>query len=157
EVHAYGPYLVAKRGSGFSASSLVPVEPTTSEWLFRSASEPVWTIEDDPFLTWEIATHFRLGAAYPDARPETLEQTCIAYDAAIDRHDEEALRVLSEDISAGSISGEPRRFEGGLEVVATRIDGGVQPRVTIVFRAAGRLGRGVEPKLRARVVEHATL
>lgn len=156
DVHAYGPYLVGRRGQAFDAVGIRGREPTPVEWWLRSGTEPVWSFEPDPFLRWEIAFHYGLDAEPPTEEPRGLEQLRVAHNVALERGDhQEAARIESRLTEQMTHLG--WAFEGDLEVVGVHLEGGVQPRATVLFRAGKPLRGGVFPKLRGRIVERAPL
>ena len=156
EVRAYGPFLVGRQGFGFEARSLTPSEPDlTTRWL-QSGTEPVWTIARDEYLAWELGLHHGLEVAAPSLPPRGLEQLRVAHNVALEQGDASLAERLAGELLPAF--GAPRvELEGGLVLEGVRVEEGVQPRATLLFRAAGPLRAGVLPKVRSRVVERALL
>lgn len=159
EVRAYGPYLVGLRpaeAGTLSAWSFHAAPPTFAQAWLRSGTEPVWSLAPDPFATWEIASHYGIDAPLPTAEPRTLEQLRVAHNIAVHRGDSDAADALRMQLMA-SFVGPHASFDHGLELLGVRVDEGVKPTFTLLFRAAGPLFEGVVPKVRSRVAVRATL
>ena len=156
-VRAVGPVWVVMRGerpAPLAAYAVVEREPGLLEWYLAYGTEPVRSIVPDPYATWELRTHFGQPAEAPGAEPATLEQRRIAYNLAKSLGDEPRAAELERQIT-GELSGPHATFEDGSELVGSRFQPGVQPVLTLIFRAAGPLSGDAELHLRSRVVERA--
>ena len=156
------------------AFSFAEREPSLLEWAFVSATEPVRTVEPDPWATWELRTHWKQIAVVPDASPTTFEQLRIAHNIAVEQGDgaralalfttlRKQLRPIDASFDAGfgaqSAEGgsKPQMFNQGVEIVGVRMIDGVHPRLDIVFRSSGPMPAGSAMVVRSRVVERARL
>jgi hypothetical protein len=143
-----------ERAAPIDAFSFAEREPSFVEWSFVSATEPVRTIVPDPWLTWELRTHWKQDAVAPDAAPKTFEEQRIAYDIAIERGDEAAATSLLVELKR-QLQPVEATFEGGPEIVGVRMISGVHPRLDIVFRAPGPMATGSSMVVRSKVLERA--
>jgi 4-amino-4-deoxy-L-arabinose transferase-like glycosyltransferase len=154
DVRAIGPYFVARPGApGLSGFRLEAREPTAVEWALDSGTEPVRTIEADPWHAWEVADHYGLGAAVPELpAPETTDSLRVAHNAAIARGEVDAAARLRTALLA---TFEPRDLElgDGVSLVGLRVKSGVKPRLELVFLASGPLRHGRAPSVVGHVVE----
>lgn len=131
-------------------------EPTWWEWYFVSATEPVREIAPDPFLEWELRTHFDQGAHAPASAPQTLEERRVAHNiAVVEGGSEEAARAFGELEAAWRPVGVA--FEDGTEILGTTFEEGVRPLLTVYVRARGPSTRRVRVGVRSRVVTRASL
>jgi hypothetical protein len=108
----------------------------------------------DPFLTWELRTHWKQPALVPNAAPKTFDELRIAYDMAIERGDEATAATLFAELKR-QLRPIAMTFEGGPEIVGVRMNEGVHPRLDIVFRAPGPLPTGSGIVVRSKVLERA--
>lgn len=143
-----------KPAAPIDAFSFVEREPTLVEWAFVSATEPVRKIVADPWLTWELRTHWKQDAPVPDAAPKTFDEQRIAYDIAIERGDEARAAALLVELKR-QLRPVEATFEGGLEIVGVQMNEGVHPRLDIVFRAPGPMPMGSFITVRSKVLERA--
>jgi len=136
------------------AFSFVEREPSLVEWAFVSATEPVRKIVPDPWLTWELRTHWNQDAVVPDAAPKTFDEQRIAYDIAIERGDEAGAAGLLAELKR-QLRLVETTFEGGMEIVGVRMNEGVHPRLDIVLRAPGPMPSGSFMVVRSKVIAPA--
>ncbi len=129
-------------------------EPSLLEWMFVSATEPVRTIVPDPWLTWELRTHWSQDAAVPDAAPVTLEHKRIAHNVAVARGDEARAVALWADITR-ELRPIGATFEGGPEIVGVQTISGVHPRLDVFFRVPAALPVGSSMTVRSKVLAPA--
>ncbi|WP_231511952.1 ArnT family glycosyltransferase [Chondromyces apiculatus] len=141
---------------GVEAMSFEEREPSLWSWVLISGTEPERTIVPDPFLTWELRTHFGLAAEPPAAAPVTLEQRRIAHNAALAAGDAAgaaahlaAIREMLSPVTA--------HFEDGTEILGVSFQQGVRPLLTMLVQAGGPLAAGVNLAVRSRVVRRAML
>lgn len=143
-----------KPAAPIDAFSFVEREPSFLEWALFSATEPVRTIAPDPWLTWELRTHWKQPAEVPTAEPKTFDQQRIAFNAAIARGDDATAMALFDRLK-NNWRPIGARFEGAVEIVGVRMNAGVHPRLDIVFRTPGPLPRGSNMVVRSKVLAKA--
>ncbi|AUX46341.1 glycosyltransferase [Sorangium cellulosum] len=166
DVTAVGPFWAIGAGlgakpaatpeRGIEAFSFREREPGPFAWYFISGTEPEREIVPDPFLTWELRTHFGQPAEPPGAAPETLNQKRIAHNIALAAGDSARAAALRAAIDA-ALTPLGVRFDDGTELVGTTFQDGARPLLTIVVRAGGPLPADVALVVRSRVVERAPL
>ena len=159
-VVAVGPFWhVDRSGSApIEAFAIRESEPSWLTWYLVSGTEPVRTIEPDPWLTWELRAHFRQAADPLDltVAPATFEQRRILHNAALDAGDQARARVLLAEIEA-TLSPPRARFDDGTELLGVRYEDGALPMLVLVLRAAGPTAPDVQLTVRSRVTERARL
>lgn len=158
-VAAVGPiWILGLRAGepGIETWAIREREPSLLEWYFLSGTEPAREIAPDPFLAWELRTHFGQPAEAPAAAPATLEQRRIAHNVALAAGDAAAAARLSAEIEA-SLTTTGARFEGGVEIVGTTFAPGARPLLTILVRAGGPMAPGVTLSVRSKVIAAAPL
>ncbi|HRI71441.1 MAG TPA: glycosyltransferase, partial [Polyangium sp.] len=156
-VHAVGQFWridPREPAAPLDAFSFAEREPSFFEWALISGTEPVRTVVSDPWLTWELRTHWKQPAEAPNAAPTTLAEQRIAYNIAIERGDEAAAATLLGQLQS---QWQPiaATFEGGPEIVGVRMNDGVHPRLDIFFRAPGALPAGSGLVVRSKVLAKA--
>ncbi|WP_437672002.1 ArnT family glycosyltransferase [Sorangium sp. So ce131] len=166
DVTAVGPFWALGAGlgatpapapeRGIEAFSFREREPGPFAWYFLSGTEPAREIVPDPFLTWELRTHFGQPAEPPAAAPETLDQKRIAHNIALAAGDGTRAAALRAEIDA-ALTPLGARFDDGTELVGTTFHEGARPLLTIVVRAGGPLPADVTLAVRSRVVARAPL
>ncbi|AKT42756.1 ArnT family glycosyltransferase [Chondromyces crocatus] len=142
--------------SGIVALSFRETEPSALVWALEAATEPVRSIAPDPFLTWELRTHFDLPTAPPLDEPVTLEQRRIAHNAALASGDTAGASARLAEIRA-SLSSDGARFSDGTEILGATFQAGARALLTVVVQAGGPLESGVSLAVRSRVVARAWL
>jgi 4-amino-4-deoxy-L-arabinose transferase-like glycosyltransferase len=154
-----GPFWAidpAEPWAPMTAHAFVEREPTWWQWALVSGTEPQRTLEADPFLTWQLRTHFDQPAEAPTEAPRTLERQLIAHNIARTTND-----LARADAILIKIQSELRpldaRFDDGTELVGARFQPGARSLLTLVLRAGGPLGAEVALQIHSRVVEPARL
>ena len=124
------------------AYSLNEREPGLLEWLLVDGTEPVRTAgtSPDPWLTWEWRTHFDQTAELPSGEPSNVEQTRIAFNAAVARGDERSAERLHQRIESFLDRSVEANFEEGIRLLGVRVIGGAQPRVESWFEISDPVG-----------------
>lgn len=153
-VLAVGPFWAVFPREPFApleAHSLVESEPSPLGWMLVSGTEPTRAVVPDPYLTWELRTHWDQPAEAPAAPPRTLEEQRIAHNIAIARGDAAAAATLEAAI-ARELAPVGAAFEGGTEIVGARFTKGARPLLTLFLRAGGPLPPGSTLAVRSRVV-----
>ncbi|MBK9261968.1 MAG: hypothetical protein IPM54_19455 [Polyangiaceae bacterium] len=136
------------------AFSFAEREPSLFEWMFVSATEPVRTIVPDPWLTWELRTHWKQDATVPEGLPTTFDEQRITHNIAV-AHGDEAGAAANLARMKQQLRPVSAAFEGGPEIVGVRMIEGVSPRLDIVFRAPGPMPLASSMVVRSRVIERA--
>lgn len=164
DVTAVGPFWALGAGDGARTSSASGIEafsfrerePGLLAWYLVSGTEPEREIVPDPFLTWELRTHFGQPAEPPAAPPETLEQKRIAHNMALAAGDGARAAAIFGEISA-ALAPIGARFDDGTELLGTTFHEGARSLLTIFVRAGGPAASDVVLAVRSRVVERAPL
>ncbi|WP_437587240.1 ArnT family glycosyltransferase [Sorangium sp. So ce1000] len=164
DVTAVGPFWALGAGDGARTSSASGIEafsfrerePGLLAWYLVSGTEPEREIVPDPFLTWELRTHFGQPAEPPAAPPETLEQKRIAHNMALAAGDGARAAAIFREISA-ALAPIGARFDDGTELLGTTFHEGARSLLTIFVRAGGPAASDVALAVRSRVVERAPL
>jgi hypothetical protein len=113
-------------------------EPTPLEWYFTSGTDPVRTIRDDPFFTWELRDAYgQLPNSPPETTPTTLDQQRIAHNLAVSQGHEKEAEGLFSQIVARLETRSATRLSDGTRVIGYRYAGGVAPTISVYFLAAG--------------------
>jgi 4-amino-4-deoxy-L-arabinose transferase-like glycosyltransferase len=138
-VTAVGPFWEVAEGepaAPIDAFSFVESEPSWWEWYLVSGTEPHREVTPDPWLTWELRTHFGQEAAPPTAPPATLEQRRIAHNVAVAAGDGATAAALLAEIQR-ELTPVRAVFDDGTEIVGTTFHEGARPLLTILVKAGG--------------------
>lgn len=158
-VTAVGPFWRISPGelpAPLEAFSFIEREPSWWEWYFVSGTEPHRDIVPDPYLTWELRTHFGQPAEPPTAAPVTLEQKRIAHNLAVAAGDGARAGALLEEI-AKALTPLHARFDDGSELIGTTFHQGARSLLTLYVLAGGPSTADVQPTVRSRVEKGAAL
>jgi 4-amino-4-deoxy-L-arabinose transferase-like glycosyltransferase len=136
------------------AFSFAEREPPWWEWYFVSGTEPHRDVVPDPWLTWELRTHFGQPATAPTEVPVTLEQKRIAHNVAVAAGDAAQAAAIAADIER-EIQPVHAAFDDGSELVGTSYHDGARPLLTILFRAAGPMAPDVQVSVHSKVTAKA--
>lgn len=152
-VVAVGPFWQVDRSAQgpIEALSIRETEPSLLTWYLVSGTEPVRTIVPDPLLTWELRAHFGQPAEPVEKAPETLDDRRILHNMALSRGDAARAAALASEIEA-SLTPLHARFDDGTEIVGTRYEDGVLPRLVIVLRAGGPTAKDAQLTVKSKVV-----
>jgi hypothetical protein len=138
------------------AHSFAEKEPSPLGWMLVSGTEPARTVVPDPYLAWELRTHWEQPAEAPSEPPRTLEERRIAHNMAVARGDAAGALAMEAEI-ARELEPVDAAFEGGTEMVGARFVKGARPLLTLFFRAGGPLPAASQLAVRSRVVARASL
>jgi hypothetical protein len=116
------------------AFSFVEREPSWWEWYFVSGTEPQREIVADPYLTWELRTHFGQPAEVPRVTPATLEHKRIAHNIALSQGDLGRATALMGEIGR-ELRPVRARFRDGTELLGVTYRDGARPLLTLYLRA----------------------
>jgi 4-amino-4-deoxy-L-arabinose transferase-like glycosyltransferase len=156
-VTAVGPFWKvdeAAPNAPIDAFAIVEREPSWWEWYFISGTEPHREIVPDPYLTWELRTHFGQPAEAPAAKPATLEQRRIAHNIAVAAGDEARAAALLAEIM-GELTAARAAFADGTEILGTTFHRGARSLLTIYVRAGGPTAGDVQLAVRSKVTAKA--
>ena len=159
KVTAVGPFWKIDRNEPagpIEAFSFVEREPSPFEWYFVSGTEPHREVRADPFLTWELRTHFGQPAEPPADAPATLDQRRIAHNVAVAAGDAAGAASLEAEIRRELVP-VGARFDDGTEVVGYRFDDGARPLLTIFVEAGGPAATDLQLAVRSKVLAPAFL
>jgi 4-amino-4-deoxy-L-arabinose transferase-like glycosyltransferase len=158
-VTAVGPFWKVTPGEAaapIDAYSFAEREPSWWEWYFVSGTEPHREIVADPWLTWELRTHFGQPAVAPSEAPVTLEQKRIAHNIAVAAGDEAKASALLEEIGK-ALTPVHAKFDDGSELWGTTYHEGARSLLTLYVLAGGPSVADVQLAVRSRVLQRATL
>jgi 4-amino-4-deoxy-L-arabinose transferase-like glycosyltransferase len=158
-VTAVGPFWKVSPGEAaapIDGFSFVETEPSWWEWYFVSGTEPHREVVADPYVTWELRTHFGQAAVVPTEAPVTLEQKRIAHNIAVAAGDEARARGLLEEIEK-ALTPVHAAFEDGSEIVGTTYHEGARSLLTLYVLAGGPAAADVQLTVRSHVTERAAL
>lgn len=142
-VRFYGDVMFVDRADDvpapLDAYSLNEREPGPLEWFFAYNTEPVRSLaaQPDPFLTWEWRFHLGQDAPLPAIEPTTLDETRIAFNAALTAGDQVRAEALRARIESELDRSPSARLSGGHALIGIRVTKGVQPRIEVWFEAGG--------------------
>ncbi len=158
-VTAVGPFwkvIPSEAAAPIEAFSFVEREPSWWEWYFISGTEPHRDVVADPYLTWELRTHFGQAAEVPKEAPVTLEQKRIAHNIAVAVGDAVRTRALMEEIGK-ALTPIHAGFDDGSELVGTTFHEGARSLLTLYVLASGPSAADVQLTVRSRVMKSAAL
>ncbi|MEO5731957.1 MAG: glycosyltransferase, partial [Byssovorax sp.] len=138
------------------AFSFVEREPSWWEWYFVSGTEPHRDVVADPYLTWELRTHFGQAAEVPIEAPVTLEQKRVAHNIAVAAGDGARASALMAEIGR-TLTPIHASFDDGSELVGTTFHEGARSLLTLYVLASGPSAADVQLTVRSRVVKRAAL
>ncbi len=156
-VTAVGPFWKVAEGepaAPLDAFSFVEREPPWWEWYFVSGTEPHRDVTPDPWLTWELRTHFGQEAAPPAGAPVTLEQKRVAHNVAVAAGDTARAAALLAEI-ARDLSPVHATFDDGTEIVGTTFHQGARSLLTIFVKAGGPTASDVQLAVKSKVTARA--
>lgn len=150
-VELYERVAIVTAGEGVTGFRFERREPSARAWLLESAHQAALQVRPDPLLAAELLRANGFDVASPPFVPETTEELREAHNLALGAGDRDAATELEGRILARF---EPRSeaFEDGTTLLGQSIERGVEPRVTLLFRAGGPVKEAVRPKVYARVV-----
>jgi hypothetical protein len=156
-VKAVGPFwevVPTEPAAPIDAYAIVEREPSWWEWYFVSGTEPHRDVAPDPYLTWELRTHFGQPADVPAAPPATLEQKRVAHNIAVATGDRAKADALYQEI-VRELRPAHATFEDGTEILGTTYHDGARPLLTIYLKAGGPTVPDVQLTVRSKVTARA--
>ncbi|APR86462.1 Dolichyl-phosphate-mannose-protein mannosyltransferase [Minicystis rosea] len=136
------------------ASSFVEREPSLAEWYFISGTEPHRDVASDPFLTWELRTHFGQPADPPSVEPVTLEQKRIAHNIAVATGNPARAAALRGEIEQ-ALTRVNAAYDDGTKLIGTTFHEGARSLLTIWIEAGGPTQADVQLTVRSKVTARA--
>jgi hypothetical protein len=159
QVTAVGPFWAVLGGASgpgpIEAHTITTREPSLFERYFTHGTEPVRKVVPDPYLTWELRTHFGQPAELPRAIPTSLDHRRIARNMAVEMGDTAGAEALLREIER-ELRPVGADFDDGSRIVGTTFHDGVQPVLTVFVLSAGSPG-DVQLGVRSVVTERAAL
>ena len=158
KVVAVGPFWQVRSGAPpgpIEAYAIVEREPSLLQWYLLSGTEPQREVVADPYLTWELRTHFGQVAPVPNAPPASIEQRRIAHNIAVAQGDAARAAQLRAELQR-DLRPPRAAFDDGTVLIGKRYEPGARPLLTLYFRAAGRSKHDAQPVVRSRVIAPAT-
>jgi 4-amino-4-deoxy-L-arabinose transferase-like glycosyltransferase len=156
-VTAVGPFWEVSEpdpASPLEAFSFAEREPSWWEWYFVSGTEPHRDIVPDPWLTWELRTHFGQPADPPTTPPLTLEHKRIAHNIALASGDTARAASLYAEIER-ELTPVHAAFDDGTELVGTTFHTGARPLLTLLLKAGGPTTGDVQISVHSKVTAKA--
>jgi hypothetical protein len=133
-------------------------EPNPLEWYFVSGIDPVRTIREDPWATWELREHWgQTPNPTPDGSPQGAEQLRIAHNAALAAGDDARAHDLLARLTALLDPRIAAKFDDGTTLLGARYVDGVSPMLEAYFRAVGPTADGVQFEINAQVIRSPRL
>jgi hypothetical protein len=136
------------------AFSFVEREPSWWEWYFVSGTEPHREIVADPYLTWELRTHFGQPAEAPSLPAVTLEHKRIAHNIAVTQGDLGRAAALAREIDH-ELRPVRTTFHDGTELVGVTFQRGARPLLTLYLRAGAPRASERRIQVTSRVLARA--
>jgi len=160
QVVAVGPFWLVRSDTDkgpIDAYAIVEREPNLLQWYLLSGTEPQRSVVADPYLTWELRTHYGQASAavVPAMPPASFEQRRIAHNIAVARGNSAQAAELLAQIRR-ELKPPAARFDDGTELLGKRYAAGARPMLTLLFRAAARSTHDVQPVVRSRVISAAS-
>ena len=156
-VTAVGPFWKVSEGdpaAPLDAFSFAEREPSWWEWYLLSGTEPHRDIVPDPWLTWELRTHFGQPADAPTGAPVTFDQQRIAHTLAVATGDAARAAELYAEIER-RLAPLHAAYEDGTEMVGSTFHDGARPLLTLLIKAGGPTSADVQLTVRSKVTEKA--
>ncbi|MEA2699634.1 MAG: hypothetical protein QOI66_3905 [Myxococcales bacterium] len=116
-------------------------EPSLLQSFLRGATEPIRTVQADPFATWEWRSLLGQPAIAPTEPPRTLDQIRIAHNAALAAGNTAEVARFKGLLDAALTYRQPTVFDNGTELIGLYHHRGAQRSVTVFFRAGHFSGR----------------
>jgi hypothetical protein len=143
-IDAYGPFWftsVRAEPRPLAGFAVTAREPGAFERFWVSSTHALYDVSPSEFWTWELRAHFgQEPNPVPAREPKTLEELRIAHNVAISKGDADAAARLRSRLFADTDRTVARRFEGGLELLALRLERGASEVMTLYFSAGSPLG-----------------
>jgi hypothetical protein len=161
-VTAVGPFWKVSEGdpaAPLDAFSFAEREPSLWEWYLISGTEPHRDVVPDPWLTWELRTHFGQPAEAPTTPPATLDQKRIAHNLALSTGDTARAAALYAEIER-ELRPIHAAYEDGTEIVGATYHEGARSLLTLFVKAGGPYGDvqlAVKSKVTARAAGSLTI
>ncbi len=156
-VTAVGPFWKvddAEPAAPLDAFSFAEREPALWEWYLISGTEPHRDVVPDPWLTWELRTHFGQPAEPPTAAPVTFDQQRIAHNVAVASGDTARAAELYAAIER-QLTPLHATYDDGTELVGSTFHDGARPLLTLLVKASGPTTGDVQLTVKSKVIAKA--
>jgi YD repeat-containing protein len=156
-VTAFGPFWSVDEAAPpgpIDAYSFAEREPSLWEWYLLSGTEPHRDIVPDPWLTWELRTHFGQPADPPTQPPVTFDQQRIAHNIAVASGDTARAADLYAALER-QLTPIHAAHEDGTEIVGSTFHDGARPLLTLLVKAGGPMTGDVQLAVRSKVIAKA--
>lgn len=140
---ALGPYYFIDRKTPkgpIEAYRFEEREPNFLQWYLMCPTEPVRTVQPDPWATWELRAHLeQMPNPAPTAAPQTLEEIRIAHNIAVAQGDAAGADQLKTKLLAAINTGVATDFTDGVHLLGERYVAGVDPSLELYFEPDGAI------------------
>jgi hypothetical protein len=141
-----GPFWLVDRArppGPLHGYALVHREPGPWQWFWSHGTDPVYAIEPDRFMTWELRHHFdQQPNPAPKLVAETLEQLRVAHNIAVAAGDAVRAAELEKRLLGALGKPESARLPEGHILLGSHLSAGVAPTLTVMIKAAGPAPHG---------------
>jgi hypothetical protein len=157
-VDAVGSFVVVDRlapASPARAFTFDEREPSPLEWYFVSGIDPVRTIREDPWATWELREHWGQAAnPIPDGAPDGVEHLRVAHNVAVTAGEGGRALELRSRLAAQLDRSVATDFDDGTTLLGARYVDGVAPMLELYFVAGPPGADGVQFYVQAQVLRN---
>lgn len=114
---------------------LVEKEPGPIDWMLNGGVEPTFSIEPDPFVTWEMRTAVGQAAPAPTVPPKTFEQLRVAHNVALTEGKKADAAAMRARLMATLERPVHARYDGGTNLLGAHLHKGAARSLTLLFEA----------------------
>ncbi len=129
-------------------------EPELLERFLKQAHDPVYSLERDPWLEWELRAHLGRTPKRPEVTPTSPDALRVAHNVALAGGETRVAEAHLTRLLVGCDRGVRSRHDTGIELLAACYEEGVVPRLTLHFRSERRLAEDWDFEVRS-IVEAA--
>ncbi len=126
-------------------------EPTWLEWAFISGVQPVRSIRENEFVTWEWRIHFDQLFDFPKAEPKDLEEVRVAHNVAVHQGNVAQASKLRARIDGALDRAPAATFSGGHQLLGARVSGKANPKLETWFLSNGPIDSNAYFQVRSTV------
>ncbi len=126
-------------------------EPTWLEWTFISGVQPIRSIRENEFVTWEWRIHFDQLFDFPKAEPKDLEELRIAHNVAVHLGNVPRANELRTRIEVALDRAPAAAFSGGHHLIGARVSGKANPKLETWFLSNGPIDTNAYFQVRSTV------
>ncbi len=140
-VIALGPIWLVDREQAKGPADvhiLAAHRPSLLQWYFVAPADPVYSVEQDPFASWELRYHFDQEPNPPPSdAPTTSEQRRIAHNLAVSRGDTALAQRYESEIVAELDTSTAVDYDDGTRLLGFHYDSSLRHELWLYFRAPG--------------------